>query len=374
MNFKISKSVLYDSLQLVSKAISNNSPLPALSGIKIDVEQDKIILTGSDAEISIKKELNNEKYEDLNLIVISEGSIVIEARYLLEIVRKIDSSEISFEIVDGSLIKIIGKATEYKINGMRSSDYPSIDFNKPNKSFNIDSSVLVKIINQTAFAASDKEIRPVLTGVNFKIKDGVMECVSTDSYRLAKKIINIDTDLNINVTIPAKSLYEIVRAIESNELISIALDDKKAQFYVDSTLIQTRLIDGSYPETNRLIPTEFKNVLVVEARDIINAIDRAVFIKNEGVSIVKLSLSKEEAVISSKSQEVGSLQEVLNFESYEGDNFNISFSGSYMLDAIRYLGSNKVRINFAGEMKPFIIDNPDDSSIIQLVLPVRTYN
>ena len=143
---------------------------------------------------------------------------------------------------------------------------------------------------------------------------------------------------------------------------------------MDSTLIQTRLIDGSYPETNRLIPTEFKNVLVVEARDIINAIDRAVFIKNEGVSIVKLSLSKEEAVISSKSQEVGSLQEVLNFESYEGDNFNISFSGSYMLDAIRYLGSNKVRINFAGEMKPFIIDNPDDSSIIQLVLPVRTYN
>ena len=118
MNFKISKSVLYDSLQLVSKAISNNSPLPALSGIKIDVEQDKIILTGSDAEISIKKELNNEKYEDLNLIVISEGSIVIEARYLLEIVRKIDSSEISFEIVDGSLIKIIGKATEYKINGI----------------------------------------------------------------------------------------------------------------------------------------------------------------------------------------------------------------------------------------------------------------
>lgn len=374
MNFKISKSVLYDSLQLVSKAITSNSPLPALSGIKIDVETDKIVLTGSDAKVSIKKTLDNNKYEDLNLVVIEEGSIVIEARYLLEIVRKIDSNEISFEIVDGSLIKIVGRQTEYKINGMRSSDYPSIDFNKPNQQFNIDSSLLLKIINQTAFAASDKELRPVLTGVNFNIKDGVLECVATDSYRLAKKTVNLDTELNINVTIPSKSLQEIARAIETNEVINVALNEKKAQFYIDNTLIQTSLIDGAYPETNRLIPTTFTNVLTVESRDLINAIDRAVFIKNEGVSIVKLNLKQEEIVISSKSQEVGSLQEVLNVESYTGNDFNISFSGNYMLDAIKYIGTNKVRINFAGEMKPFIIDNKEDPTILQLVLPVRTYN
>ncbi|MDI9518421.1 MAG: DNA polymerase III subunit beta [Erysipelotrichaceae bacterium] len=374
MNFKISKSVLYDSLQLVSKAISSNSPLPALSGVKIDVEKDKLVLTGSDAKVSIKKTLDNEKYEDLNLVVIEEGSIVIEARYLLEIVRKIDSNEISFEIIDGSLIKIVGRQTEYKINGMRSLDYPAIDFSKPNQIFTIDSSLLLKIINQTAFATSDRELRPVLTGVNFLIKDGVLECVATDSYRLAKKIVNVDTDLNINITIPSKSLLEVARAIESDELITVALSDKKAQFYIGSTLIQTNLIDGEYPETKRLIPTTFEHILTIDAREIVNAIDRAVFIKNEGVSIIKLTLSQEEAVISSKSQEVGSLEEVLNIDSYEGSEFNISFSGNYMLDAIRYLGATKIRIKFAGEMKPFIIDNEEDSSILQLVLPVRTYN
>lgn len=374
MNFKISKNVFYNYLQLVSKAISSNSPLPALSGIKIDVEKNKIILTGSDAEISIKKELDNEKYDDLNLVVIEEGSIVIESRYLLEIVRKIDSNEISFELIDGSFIKIVGKATEYKINGMRSTEYPSIDFNKPSKSFEIDSDVLLKIINQTTFATSDKEIRPVLTGVNFNIKNNVLECVATDSYRLAKKVVDIDTDLNINVTIPAKSLNEVAKSIFSDGKITISLNDKKAQFYIDGTLVQTRLIDGSYPETNRLLPNEFVNVMIVESRDLISAIDRAVFIKNEGVSIVKLTLSQEEVVISSKSQEVGSIQEVLNVESLTGKDFSISFSGNYMLDAIRYLQASKIRISFSGDMKPFIIDNPEDSSIIQLVLPVRTYN
>ena len=374
MNFKISKSVLYDSLQLVSKAITSNSPLPALSGIKIDVETDKIVLTGSDAKVSIKKTLDNNKYEDLNLVVIEEGSIVIEARYLLEIVRKIDSNEISFEIVDGSLIKIVGRQTEYKINGMRSSDYPSIDFSKTGTHFIMSSLVLKNIIGETKFAASDKETRPILTGINFKAHDHVLECVATDSYRLAKKTVNLDTELNINVTIPSKSLQEIARAIETNVVINVALNEKKAPFYIDNTLIQTSLIDGAYPETNRLIPTTFTNVLTVESRDLINAIDRAVFIKNEGVSIVKLDLKQEEIVISSKSQEVGSLQEVLNVESYTGNDFNISFSGNYMLDAIKYIGTNKVRINFAGEMKPFIIDNEEDPTILQLVLPVRTYN
>ena len=374
MNFKVSKNVLYNSLQLVSKAISSNSPLPSLSGIKIDVNNTSIILTGSDAEISIKKVLNNNDIENLNLVVLETGSIVIEAKYLLEIVRKIDSSDISFEIVDGSLVKIVGKATEYIINGIRSSEYPLIDFNKPSKSFSIKSSTLQKLISQTTFATSDKEIRQVLTGVNFNLKNGILECVATDSYRLAKKTVEIDSDLTLNITIPAKSLNEINKSIESDKDIEIAISDKIAQFYIDNAIIQTRLIEGSYPETNRLIPTVFKLEITLDAREMISAIDRAIFIKNEGVSIVKLSMNKDEIIISSKSQEVGSLEEVIIPNKFNGEGLDISFSGNYMLDAIRNINATKIKINFSGEMKPFIIENIDDNSIIQLVLPVRTYN
>ncbi|MEA4875549.1 DNA polymerase III subunit beta [Anaerorhabdus sp.] len=373
MNFKVSKRIFYNALQVVSRAISANSPLPSLSGIKIEVNDDHIVLTGSDSDISIQKILNNDE-EDLNLVVKETGSIVIEAKYILEIVRKIDADEINFEIIDGSLTKISGLSAEYKINGMRSSDYPSIDFSKPGQQFDIDADVLMKVISQTSFATSDKETRPVLTGVNFKCKDKVLECVATDSYRLARKFIELESDNTFNITIPAKSLNEIVKTIDKDSKVNVCVSDKKAQFWIGNTLIQTRLIDGSYPETERLVPTEFLHEMIVDSRDILNAIDRASFIKNEGISIVKLSADSKEVVISSKSQEVGSSTEKLNVISYSGNPIEISFSGRYVFEAIRTLATTTVKIQFSGEMKPFVIRNTEDDSILQLVLPVRTYS
>ncbi len=374
MNFKVSKRIFYKALQTVSRAISSNSPLPSLSGIKIDVTNDEIILTGSDSDISIQMILNNQTEEDLNLVVTKTGSIVIEAKYILEIVRKIDADHIDFEIVDGSLTKISGFSAEYQINGMRSSDYPVIDFSKPSQQFDIDADILKKVISQTSFATSDKETRPVLTGVNFKSSGNKLECIATDSYRLAKKEIELSSENVFNITIPAKSLNEIMKIIDSDEKINICVSDKKAQFWIKNILIQSRLIDGSYPETERLIPTVFDYEMVIDSRDILNAIDRASFIKSEGVSNIKLSASEEEIIISTRSQEIGSSKEALNAISYRGAPLEISFSGRYVYEAIRTLSTTSIKIEFSGEMKPFIISSLEDNSIIQLVLPVRTYN
>lgn len=373
MNFKISKRNFYSALQTVARAISSNSPVPSLSGIKIEVEQDSICLTGSDSDISIQRKLKSQD-EDLNLVVKETGSIVIEAKYILEIVRKIDAEDIELEIVDGSLTKISGLSAEFRINGMRSSDYPAIDFTKPGQQFEIDADSLMKMISQTTFATSDRETRPVLTGVNMKCSGKKLECVATDSYRLARKVMMLDTENSFNITIPAKSLNEVSKTIDRDTKILIAVSDKKAQFWIGETVIQTRLIDGAYPETGRLIPTEFAHELKVDSRDIMNAIDRASFIKNEGISIVKLSANNEEVVISSKSQEVGSSVENLNILSYEGNPLEISFSGKYVFEAIRVLSATTIQISFSGEMKPFIIRNVEDDSILQLVLPVRTYS
>jgi len=164
------------------------------------------------------------------------------------------------------------------------------------------------------------------------------------------------------------------RVFEKAEKILIAVSDKKAQFWIEDTIIQTRLIDGVYPETNRLIPVEFKHELVVDSRDILNAIDRAQFIKSDGISIVKLSANSKEVFISTKSQEVGSSVEKIDMISYTGEPLEISFSSRYVLGAIRVLGGNIVKISFSGDMRPFIVQNVDDDSVLQLVLPVRTYN
>ncbi|MFV0275387.1 MAG: DNA polymerase III subunit beta [Bacilli bacterium] len=331
-------------------------------------ENDKLILTGSDSEVSIKNIIN----ADDNLIIEEGGTIVIEAK-TLGVVRKIDSDFINFEIIDGNLVKISGDSSEFKINAINANDYPNIDFEKGNKSISIDSNILRNVIESTTFAASDKENRPILTGVNFKSEEGILEAVCTDSFRLAKKVIRVDNLYDFNVTIPAKILNDVAKILDHEGNVSFFVTDKKIQFEFSNTIIQSRLIDGKYPDTSKLIPISFTSKLTLNSQDILNAIDRASFIKNDGIAVVKLTLSSSEAIVSSNSQKIGSSKEELLYENYQGDPISISFLGKYVYDAVRYLNTNKVSIEFTTDMKPFVIRDIENDSTLQLIVPVRTY-
>lgn len=371
MNFKISKSVFHNALQIASRAISNFSPLPAFSGIKIEANADCLVLVGSDSDISIKTIIRIDEEESLKIR--ETGSIVIESKYILDIIRKMDSATIEFEMIENASARIISDSSEIKINGMRSSEYPNIDFTCPVLKFDMKADLLREIISQTTFATSKSETRPVLTGVNFHCEKNRLNCVATDSYRLAKKTIDLEEDLNFNITIPARNLIEVMKTLDLDEKVMIAVSDKKAQFVIKNTLIQTRLIDGVFPETDRLIPVSFAYELEIDSQDIINAIDRASFIKNDGVSVIKLSLDENECLLSSRAQEVGSSKESLKNCTFKGEHLDISFNGLYVFDALKVINRGKVRFSFSGEMKPFIVQSLDDSSILQLILPLRTY-
>ncbi len=371
MNFIINKRYFYEKLSIVSRAISVFSPLPAFSGVKIEVKPTEIILTGSDSDISIQSSIFPD--EENQLTINDVGNIVIEAKYILEIVRKIEGETIEIEVLDDTLTQICGTNAQFKINGMKSTDYPAIDFSQPKESFSISSSKLKEIITQTCFATSDRETRPVLTGVNFSCKEKQLQCVATDSYRLAKKTVEIGDNLDFNITIPAKSLQEVLKSIGEEENITVYVDHKKVQFLIDHTIIQTRLIDGAYPETSRLIPSSFLYELHIDSKELLNAIDRASFIKNDGVYIIKFSLDTKECVLSSSSAEVGSSMEVLSNAQFEGDHLNISCNGHYVFEALKALNAGEIIFRLCGEMKPFTIQTDGDDSVLMLVVPLRTY-
>ena len=343
MHFKVAKKQLLDGLNIVSRAVSLNSPLPSLHGILLVVKEDYIQLTASDLDISIQVKIVNS--EDSKLEVAETGDIILDSKYILDMIRKIDSDEVEVEIIDGLLTKISGASVNFEINGIKAENYPLIDFSKPENTFYLKSDELKELISQTCFATSDKETRPVLTGLNLKAENGEMKCVATDSYRLAQKIMYMEDNDSFNITIPAKSLNEVAKVLNNDEEIEISISDKKVLFSMENVLIQTRLIEGSYPETSRLIPQNFNYELVVDARDILSAIDRASFIKNEGVSIIKMDISASEIVITSRSSEVGSV-ETITPVSYVGDNLSISFKGQYVYEAIRALNAFQIKIQF----------------------------
>ena len=372
MYFKISRNHLLNAISIVSKAVSSNSPLPSLLGIKFDVYNDKLELTGSDSDITIKTVLN--KSEDFVYQVYNEGSIVINKNYIVEIIRRIDSDVVDVEIIDGTLIKISGNNAEYNINATKPSEYPLIDLSKPTKEFSVSAIQLKKVISQTYFASSIQETRPALTGINICSNDGTLTCIATDSFRLAKKKITLDSEHDFNITVPCKSMVEISKIVGDDENIVVALSDKKIQFICENTIVQARLIESAYPDTDRIFPSVFECELVIDRKDLISAIDRQSLIKNESdsFSIIKFTVDNNEVVVSSKSQIIGSSMEKLEYVTYEGNEFNIAFSSKYILDALKGLDGKLVNIKFGGEFKPFIITSVDDSSTYQLISPSKS--
>lgn len=372
MKLTIKKQALYKILSSVGRAASTHSPLPILSGIYFELKNDSLTLIASNSNISIKETLVADEVNKLE--VFEEGSVVLEARYILEAVRKLESELIDIEIIDGALTRISGNNAEYNINGSKADLYPSIDFNRPSNEFTIPGFTLSSIINQTAFVCSTSEDRPIFTGVNFKSDGNVLTCVATDSYRLAKKTVELNVVEDFNICVPASNLYEVSKSISENTDVVVAVSDKIVQFYVDSTLIQSRLIDGIFPDVNRLIPSDYGFELLVNTSELINAVDRSSFLKSEGYWTVKLEANSEGVMISSRSQEIGSSEEMITPLEYRGGTLKISFSGRYLIEALKSFRTDVVQLLFVGEMQAFVLKNPSDDSIVQLVLPVRTFD
>lgn len=372
MNFKISKKEFLDALSLSSRAISNTTPLPSLSGIKILVTENSLILISSDSNISIKTCINNN--DSSALVIKKQGEIVIDAKYLLEIVRKIDSEFINVEIIDGTLVKIFGGNSEFKINGMSTNEYPEINFDVlDNNPFKLETTLFNQIIDETAFACSDSETRPVLTGVNLKAHDKKLFANATDSYRLATKTIDIDTDLNFDITIPAKYLNDIYHSIANEKEITISITNQKISFIFGNSIIDTRLLDDAFPDTSRLIPTEYTNELIVNSKELVSAIDRSSFIKSDGKNIIKLNINENRIELTSSNQ-IGSSFETVKVISFKGSPLEISCSGKYLIEAIKAVAAEDITIKFSGELKPMIVKDEKSDNLIQLISPVRTYH
>ena len=188
MKLKIKKEILLEGLNKVSKAISTKNLIPILSGIKFELNNEGLTLTASDNDITIQNFIPVNE----NMNIEKEGSIIIQGKYILDIVRKLHDEYINIEVIDELKIIIYTDNSEFNLNGINKNEYPNINLEKSKKIIYIKNKDFRNIINQTSFATSNDESRPVLTGINFKIIGNILECNATDSYRLAKKTIELE--------------------------------------------------------------------------------------------------------------------------------------------------------------------------------------
>lgn len=373
MRFTIKREELLKGLSVASKAIASKTPVAVLSNFKIELNEDGLFITGSNYDLTIKTMIPYSKGEVEIIRNYKEGATLINAKIINEIVRKMDSNEIVFEVIDSTIATISDKNSEYKLNCVRVEEYPELDLEAIGTEVTLPTADFCLMIDQTAFAASNKEQRPILTALNLEASNGLLTATAIDSARLARKTLPIREGVDFVSNVPARMLVEISHLVTEYSNVSISFSDKKALFCFGNTMVATRLVAGDYPNTKNIVPRVTEYSLEVNAQDLIKAIDRANILSLDRENVVDLTMSVDRVEITSKSSQVGSAVENISTFRYEGDDFKISFNSEFVCSAVKALGSQDVVLSFVSEMKPFVIRNASDDSVVQVVTPVRTH-
>ena len=262
MKFSIEKNILLENLNNVVRGISTKNVIPVLNGIKFELKDDGLTLMASDSELTIESFIESKLIKNIE----STGTIIISSKYILDIIRKMPSDIINFEMQDSLKIKIYSDFNQYNLNCLDPNDYPNIKLITHKDPVTIKADILKEVINQTSFAISSQELRPILTGLNLKINGDLMEVIATDSYRLAKKNIKLEQPslVDVNIVIPGKNVVELEHILVDDDEVSMNVFNNRVLFEYKNLKFQTNILSGNYPNTSNLIPTEFE--IIVQAK------------------------------------------------------------------------------------------------------------
>jgi DNA polymerase-3 subunit beta len=373
MRFTIKREELLKGLTIASRAVASKVAVAVLANLKIELNDKGLFITGSNYDLSIKTFV---PYKNGDVEIIrnyKEGATLINSKIIVEIARKMEAEEITLDVIDSTIATISDNRSDYKLNCVRPEDYPDLDLEPNGTKLTLSKETFNTIVTQTAFAASLKEQRPILTAMNLEAANGLLTVTTTDSARLARKQVEIPEGINFVANVPAKMMVEVDHLLDNLHELDIAFSDKKALFTLDRTVVATRLVAGDYPNTKNIVPKITNYSLEVVTNDLIKAIERANILSIDRENVVDLYMSETGVEISAKSSQVGSAIERLETFRYDGAPLKISFNSEFVKTAVKALGSEDVTFLFVGEMKPFVVKNASDDSIVQIVTPVRTY-
>lgn len=380
MRFFINRDRFVHDVQNVTKAVSSRTTIPILTGIKIVADHSGITLTGSDSDISIETFIPKEE-EGSEIVRIEEkGSIVLQARFFAEIVKKLPGQDIEIIVQDQFATTIRSGSSVFNLNGLDPEEYPRLPQVKEDLLFRLPQDMLKNLIRQTVFAVSTQETRPVLTGVNLETEEDELNCTATDSHRLAMRKATIERNNESlafnNVVIPGKSLNELSKILDdSSERVDIVVTENQVLFKMKNILFFSRLLEGKYPVTKGMIPTQSKTAFKLKAKPFLQTLERALLLSREGKNnVINLkTLEGGQIEITSISPEVGKVTEHIDSIDFEGEDMRISFNGKNVIDALKVVDSEEIHITFTGAMSPFVIRPTDHDHYLHLFSPVRTY-
>jgi len=371
MKLTVFQENLNKGLSLTSRLATSRAQLPVLNNILLLAEKGQLKLSATNLEIGINYWLGAK--------VEKEGAISIPAKTLTEFVSLLPPGKVVLEVKDNSLSVSSGS---YLANfvGLPASEFPAVPTLKEEKTFSFSSEELLKGISQTVFAASQDEGRPVLTGVLFQLKGEDLVLVATDGYRLSFKKMKPSKSLKEvkefqkGLIIPARVLSEVEKIVggSQKEEISLAITPSSNQiiFVTPEAEIVSRLIEGSFPEFEKIIPEKWETKVVLEKEGFLRAVRTASIFARESANIIKFKIENLKLKISSNAPQVG--DNLIELEAkQEGEENSIAFNSRFILDFLNSTEANEISFEMTTSLNPGIFRPVGDSSYFHIIMPVR---
>ncbi len=370
MKLTIERVSLLKSLGHVQSVVERRNTIPILSNVKIEAVGGKLQLNATDMDLDMSDSVDAD--------VSAEGATTVPAHTLYDIVRKLpDGSQVELDASgDGQLILSAGRS-RFTLSCLPTEEFPVMTGGEMPHKFSLTAVELRALIDRAKFAISTEETRYYLNGIYLHKADrdgvDVLRAVATDGHRLASVEAPLPSGAESlpGVIVPRKTVSELRKLIdESGDEVEISLSETKIRFSFDNAVLTSKLIDGTFPDYERVIPSGNDKELTVDCKLFADAVDRVSAISSEKSRAVKLSISTGYLTLSASSPEHGSATEEIEID-YQGDVVEIGFNSAYLLDITRQIEAPSVEVSFADGNSPTILREPDDGSAIYVLMPMR---
>jgi DNA polymerase-3 subunit beta len=365
MKFTVTRDALLKPLNLVAGVVERRQTLPILANVLIGVEGNHLTLTGTDLEVEL---LGKVRLDGATV----DGDITVPARKLLDIVKSLpDDSVISVAVEEQRAIIKSGRS-RFTLSTLPASEFPNVEQGSATLEFDVLQGNLKGLIDKTAFAMAQQDVRYYLNGMLWEIKDGVFRVVATDGHRLALSTLSgITTSEEKQVILPRKGVLELSRLlIEEAESIHLAFGDNHLRATTQAFTFTSKLVDGKFPDYDRVLPKGSDKEVVAERDVLKQALARAAILSNEKYRGIRMQFNAGDLRIVANNPEQEEAEDVVAID-YDGDTLEIGFNVSYLLDIMNVVSGPKVKFSLLDANSSALLEDNDDGNSLYVVMPMR---
>jgi DNA polymerase-3 subunit beta len=368
MNFTITRQNLHQGLAAVSASIPNKTTLPVLSNILLEAKEGGVWMSGTDLDVAVRVQVPADVKE--------AGSLTAPGKKLQEIARELPDRPVEV-VARGDQLELRCGRSSFKLNGLPSEEFPNLPVVDFEKGWSVTGKELQGLIHHTSFAVSTEESRPILNGVLWELRDGKMQMVATNGHRLARMAVPAGpaTTTSADFIVPPAALQQVQRLFKTEDGLEVAREGNHLGFRSSGTEVYTRLIEGTFPNYEQVIPKDNDKYAIVEKSALESAVRRMAIVASDQTHRIRLVFSAGRVQLNVLTPDLGEGEDELELE-YHGEELEIGFNANYLLEVLRYMPTDEVKLTFkaperAATLQPVNPEGERGLDYLCLVMPLR---